>query len=281
MSRVLLVHGIGQQYGGPQSLRAACGPALLDGVSLAGGELTADDVSVAFYGDLFRPPGSRALALPDYDASDIDNLVELALLRTWWEEAARIDPAVPDPAALTRARTPRWTQRALYALSRSRFFGGMADSALIGSLKQVRAYLTDPAVRVRVQARVRDSMTPETRVLVGHSLGSVIGYEVLCGSPAASVTALVTLGSPLGIPNLIFDRLIPPPDNGRGIWPAPIHRWTNIADRGDVVALAKQLAPQFGERVTDVLVDNGARAHDVRPYLTSRETGIAIIGSAA
>lgn len=52
--------------------------------------------------------------------------------------------------------------------------------------------------------------------------------------------------------------------------------WTNIADRGDVVALAKDLAPVFGHRVTDVLVHNGARAHDVRPYLTARETGQAI-----
>ncbi|WP_228080914.1 hypothetical protein [Streptomyces profundus] len=55
-----------------------------------------------------------------------------------------------------------------------------------------------------------------------------------------------------------------------------VRDWTNIVDRGDVVALVKELAPTFGERVRDVTVHNGARAHDVRPYLTARETGAAI-----
>ncbi|WP_405991747.1 hypothetical protein [Streptomyces sp. NBC_00986] len=52
--------------------------------------------------------------------------------------------------------------------------------------------------------------------------------------------------------------------------------WTNIADRGDAVALVKELAPAFGKRVDDVPVHNGAKAHDVRPYLTALETGEAI-----
>jgi len=65
---VVLVHGVAQQYGGAESLHAALAPALRDGVLLAGGRLAAADVSVAFYGDLFRPPGSRTAALPDYDA---------------------------------------------------------------------------------------------------------------------------------------------------------------------------------------------------------------------
>jgi hypothetical protein len=55
-----------------------------------------------------------------------------------------------------------------------------------------------------------------------------------------------------------------------------VSRWTNIADRGDAVALVKELAPFFGSRVTDVLVHNGAKAHDVRPYLTAAATGAAI-----
>lgn len=38
----------------------------------------------------------------------------------------------------------------------------------------------------------------------------------------------------------------------------------------------QELAPAFGRRVDDVPVHNGAKAHDVRPYLTARETGLAI-----
>jgi hypothetical protein len=53
----------------------------------------------------------------------------------------------------------------------------------------------------------------------------------------------------------------------------PVKAWTNIADSGDAVALVKELAPAFGRRITDVPLHNGAHAHDVRPYLTARETG--------
>jgi hypothetical protein len=98
----------------------------------------------------------------------------------------------------------------------------------------------------------------------------------LCAAPYPAVSNFVSLGSPLGIPKIVFDRLVPQPHAGTGRWPPRLRRWTNIADRADVVALTKQLAPQFGA-VTDVLVDNGARAHDMRPYLTAAETGLAIL----
>ena len=38
----------------------------------------------------------------------------------------------------------------------------------------------------------------------------------------------------------------------------------------------KRLAPLFGERVQDLLVNNGSKAHDVSPYLTAVQTGHAI-----
>lgn len=75
---------------------------------------------------------------------------------------------------------------------------------------------------------------------------------------------------------MIFDRLTPAPRAGAGQWPPQLGSWTNIADRGDVVALVKTLAPVFPGALTDVSVHNGAKAHDVRPYLTARETGAAV-----
>jgi hypothetical protein len=93
---------------------------------------------------------------------------------------------------------------------------------------------------------------------------------------------LITLGSPLGIRNVIFDRLRPPPEptgaqgHRMGVWPGAVKHWTNIADVRDVVALVKDLRPRFGEQIINILVDNGAQAHDVRPYLTAKETGRAI-----
>jgi hypothetical protein len=89
----------------------------------------------------------------------------------------------------------------------------------------------------------------------------------------------VTLGSPMGIRNLVFDRLNPAPVDGRGAWPGPDGLvWTNIADRGDVVALEKDLRGRFGERVRNAVVHNGPHAHDATSYLTDRLTGMAIAG---
>jgi hypothetical protein len=277
VSRVVLVHGIAQQYKGPESLRAECAPALCDGVRFAGGAVDPRDVSVAFYGDLFRPAGARSPGLPDYDASDVDHLFERELLYAWWREAAEREPAVPAPSASTRTRAPQWVQRAVYALSGSRYFGGLTERALVGSLKQVRWYLTEEDVRRRVRARLLDAITADTTVVVGHSLGSVVAYEGLSAEPGTPVSMLITLGSPLGLPKLIFDRLVPPPTGGRGHWPRRTHQWTNIADTGDIVANPKALAPLFGAGVVDVAVHNGAQAHDMRPYLTAGETGLAVL----
>ena len=139
----------------------------------------------------------------------------------------------------------------------------------------MHVYLSDDSVRAEIQARVERVVGPDTAVLVGHSLGSVVAYEAACAHPDWDL-ALVTLGCPLGIRNLVFDRLRPSPRDGRGQFPACAATWTNIADTGDVVALVKRLAPLFGEQVQDLLVDNGSKAHDVSPYLTAVETGHAI-----
>jgi hypothetical protein len=239
--------------------------------------LNPHDVSVAFYGDLFRPAGGRSPDLPDYDASDVDHPIERALLHTLWLEAAERDPNVLPFATPTRMRTPQWVQRAVYALSGSRYFGGLTERALIGSLKQVRRYLTEANLRQQIHTRLLEAIDTDTTVVVGHSLGSVVAYEGLSAEPATPVSMLVTVGSPLGLPRLIFDRLSPPPSHGRGQWPRRIQRWTNVADVGDIVANPTALAPLFGAGVTDVAVNNGAKAHDMRPYLTARETGLAVL----
>ncbi|MGW6310400.1 hypothetical protein ACWFRQ_37235 [Streptomyces niveus] len=277
MTRVVLVHGIAQEVKGAQTLLADWYPALSDGLALAAGpQVARDDVSMAFYGDLFRPAGHRGLGEPELDASDVQDGLERELLLQWWESAADLETRVPGPAAPARLRTPLLVQRALNALSHSSFFAGLSERMMISSARQVRRYITEPAVRTAVQERIARCVTPRTQVIVAHSLGSVAAYETLHALPDCPDLTLVTLGSPLAVRNLVFDRLLPRPSDGQAHWPAPVERWTNIADAGDVVALAKELAPLFGDRVHDVRVHNGVRAHDVRPYLTARQTGRAI-----
>lgn len=281
MARIVCVHGIAQQLRGEQTLLQAWWPAIADGVRRAGGDtVPASDTAMAFYGDLFRPPGEQlGVGDPFYVAEDVLPGLEHELLLAWWRYAALVDDAVPPMDADTLVRVPRSVQTALRALSRSRFFARVALRALIFDLKQVSGYLIDSALRQAARDRVAATITPETRVVVAHSLGSVVAYETLCSLPDHPVRALVTLGSPLGIANLIFDRLDPAPRHGRGAWPGrDTMVWTNIVDHGDVVALEKDLRPRFGDEVRNAVVHNGAHAHDVTAYLTDVLTGQAIRG---
>ncbi|WP_017585012.1 hypothetical protein [Nocardiopsis ganjiahuensis] len=275
MARIVCVHGIAQQVKGAHTLLADWYPALADGAALAEVEIDRDDVAMAFYGDLFRPKGHRMIGLPEYDSSDVAEGLEQDLLRALWEEAARSEPAVPGPNDPVRFGAPTWVQRALRSLSQHPYMAGVADRVMVADLKQVRAYLTEPEVRETARGRVQELVGPDTRLVVAHSLGSVVAYEALCARFGDFQVDLLTLGSPLGISGLIFDRLVPAPEQGQGVRPAAVREWTNVADRRDVVALVKELEPLFG-RVRDRPVHNGAKAHDASPYLTSIEAGEAV-----
>jgi hypothetical protein len=280
MPLILAVHGIGQQYKGANVLWSEWSPPLRDGLSQAGVKLERDsDLACAFYGNLFRPSGKVVGRIP-YDADDVTEEYETELLEAWWREAAKVEKSrVPGPDDATKGRTPQIVQRSLNALSYSRFFASIAESVeeyIIADLKQVTSYFRDATKRREICDRVVGSVGDDTRVIVGHSLGSVVAYECLCAHPEWGVRTFVTLGSPLGIRNLVFDRLTPAPSGGRGAWPGSVRQWFNIADGGDIVALVKELRPRFGEKVEDHLIHNGADAHSVLPYLTAEVTGHAI-----
>ncbi|MCX4797643.1 antibiotic ABC transporter ATP-binding protein [Streptomyces sp. NBC_01242] len=290
MAKVVFVHGVGKQYLSEDSLARDVIPELRGGARLAGGPVPdAGDVGIAFYGDLFRPRGTRAGYVPDYDVTDIQSDDEVRLLMEWWMEAARTDPNVPAPDesgtrgpagwALSQTLRLKRVRAALDALTGARFFGGVLDKALIGDLKQLTGYFNDEAIRAEARGRLVARITSETRVVVAHSLGSVIAYETLCEEAHSdwNVQMLVTLGSPLGMGTPVLDRLRPAAANRRGVWPTAAQRWTNIADATDVVAVVRELSPIFGSGLTDVAVHNGAHMHDATRYLTAVETGRALV----
>jgi hypothetical protein len=73
-----------------------------------------------------------------FDKDDVNEELETKLLELWWREASRVDPAVSGPESDTKVSIPNVVQRALDALSNSRFFAGLAERALIFDLKEVR-----------------------------------------------------------------------------------------------------------------------------------------------
>jgi hypothetical protein len=279
MSKIVGVHGISQEFRGSHIIHTEWLPALKDGLERVGARLESDkDFKCAFYGDFFRSSPKGAIGIPNYDVNDLDSDWEKELLQQWWEGAAKLEDSIKAPEELSKekARVPRNVQRALSIVSHSNFFGHVAEKIVIFYLKQVKGYLHNPALRKQIQDRVIECIDRDTRILVGHSLGSVVCYEILCQHPEWPVKVLVTLGSPLGIKRLIFDRLEPSPQNNIGSWPGSIEKWINIADAGDIVALEKQLNPLFDGTVEDQLVYNGSTAHDASNYLTAVETGKAI-----
>ncbi|MFC9128434.1 hypothetical protein ACFT4A_16510 [Streptomyces sp. NPDC057099] len=272
MARIVGVHGVGKQRLGSKTLLKEWEPALADGLDLAGGpELTPGDLRMAFYGDLFRPPGhTLAVGDPMFTAKDVEDGFESELLLEWWAEAARVDPGVPPPGGDTLVRSPRAAQAALRVLQHSRYFADVTLRGLVFDLKQVRRYLLDEELRAAARSLVEEAIGPDTRVVVAHSLGSVVAFEALCALEGHGVRALVTLGSPLGM-RMVVDRLRPGPET----WPGTAS-WTNIVDEGDVVAAVKDLSLFFGTNVVGKVVHNGSHAHDATLYLTAKETGAAV-----
>ncbi|AUB42331.1 Triacylglycerol esterase/lipase EstA, alpha/beta hydrolase fold [Nostoc flagelliforme CCNUN1] len=278
MAKIVGVHGINQEFRGEHTINDQWLPALKDGLNRVGAKLESDnEFCCAFYGDLFRGHPKSGDGIPNYDASDIGSDWEKELLLQWWEEAAKVEEGIKGPNDISKDKaTPGIVQKALRALSHSQFFGGVAEKIVIYYLKQVRDYLHNQDRREQIRERVVKTIDEDTRILVGHSLGSVVCYETLCQHPEWPVKVFVTLGSPLGIKRLIFDRLDPLPQDNLGHWPGSIEKWVNIADPRDVVALTKKLNPLFNGLVEDKLVYNGATAHDASNYLTAAETGEAI-----
>ena len=267
MTYIVGVHGIAQQFRGPEQLTDEWLAPMVDSVAQSGLRIKRAHLTNAFYGGVFREKGSTRGQTDGTDRSDDEH--------PDFEQLVGLLSQTVD-----RAGSPSSLQAALRALSKRPYFAGVAEKAFVGSLKQVVSYMNDAAVRDYAQTVVDSAVSHATKVIVAHSLGSVVAFEALHrfgGSEKwSNVHSLVTLGSPLGIPNLIFDRLRPGPNAGVGYSPDRISSWTNISDDGDVVALTKQLNPLFSGHIDDLRVDNGSKVHDISPYLSAPETGQAI-----
>ncbi len=135
------------------------------------------------------------------------------------------------------------------------------------------------AVRTEVRRRALDALAvaaeaSRPHVVVGHSLGSVVAYDVLQNvADAPEVDGLITVGSPLGLDE-VQDRL----DPGWSRWDGfPSRRltgrWVNVYDHLDPVCgfdpvLAKDFRGAGRTVVTDIHEANWGRwRHSIGKYL--------------
>jgi hypothetical protein len=201
------------------------------------------DVSVAFYGDVFRRDPEEGYEPP------VDEASTLATVR---RVVADLNPSV-DLDELIKSLIEHHFDRLL---------------------AQAAAYLQEPAVRSAARQRVEAVVADDTRVVVAHSLGTIVAHEALCAHPDWGVTDFVTIGCPLAA-TVVHPWLQSCPSEGKGAWPGSVRRWTNIADAVDPAA-AHSLRVQFDGPVIEYQVDNGHRVHDPEPYLNNRWTGQAV-----
>jgi pimeloyl-ACP methyl ester carboxylesterase len=144
--------------------------------------------------------------------------------------------------------------------------------------REVHLYLTNPTRRQSVRGQVADTITAhQPAAVIAHSLGSVITYETLWAHPDLRIDLLITLGSPLALPDVVFPHLDPAPTNGKGSRPPSVRRWINIADPGDFIAIPRGLAPYFDGIDTDLTTPIGVfNTHKVTGYLACPTTAAAL-----
>lgn len=327
MAKIVIIHGMNQHVSGPHALADRLRGPLRDGLWFARRKLDAaarfdhregisdDDVEVAFWGEPFRRPegwGSFEAAAQGAvdggweqatrDAVAVDRLQQQFLF-SMWSAAAIADGRVEAPGdvlegerARHAGRSPAWAQRALQAIAKTDFFQGCyqqlgrgAIDWLFSSFKQMHAYMQDRDTFENVQRSVARAIKPETRVVIGHSLGSVIAYELLLDPSRErnQPITLITLGSPLGARGVIYEplrarahawvqeRAAAGADESK--LPAPrVAGWHNVVDHGDLLAPHKDLGERFHGVSTNQVVYNGYGSHDLVNYLTAEETGRAV-----
>ena len=126
----------------------------------------------------------------------------------------------------------------------------------------------------QMRAPVRQALLngPPPKVILAHSLGTIILYDVL-SEPEFSgfdVQLLVTVGCPLGIGN-VQDRLRDGAGRPNPV-PGAVKAWANFADRWDPVALDQTLRDEFSPPknfARDESVNNPAKNnHDLTGYLS-------------
>ncbi|MFI0968246.1 alpha/beta fold hydrolase [Streptomyces sp. NPDC021080] len=298
MSRIVLVHGVGQEQESADSLEASWIPALAGGVRNAERPDLADrlwrqsrpgvlECRMVFYGNLFQVPGRMGNGQLVADLTPQQQELAMGLAEVWLRQAeeramleADRDEAYRQLCALDTQAAARQGMRAagrplLNALARLRWFSpagiAFAERFADRSLAQVTRYLTEDAVREEVQGRIAAHLGPETVAIIGHSLGSVAAFQA-AHRLEHELPLLVTLGSPLGLRTLVYDRL---PEEK--MVPPQVKRWVNLADRDDLVAAVLDLRTLFadphGVLESDWMLDNGSQPHRAQSYLTKSQTG--------
>jgi hypothetical protein len=247
---LLLVHGIAQGGRNPDDLRADWLYSLNNGLKCAGFEMPTNlMVDFPYFGDRldrfvakFSVPSSAEIVAKGGQGDsayakfreDMVEQLRLGAKISDGEVQTEMGPGVVDKGP----QNWKWVQAIVRLLDRR--VPPVATWSIERFLQEVFVYITYPAVQSAIDKIVSDQLQDDTAVVVGHSLGSVIAYNVL-RARAAKAPLLVTVGSPLAIRPI--RKTLGPLRN-----PAAAKGWYNAFDPADVVSLYPLDAANFDVR---------------------------------
>ena len=304
MAEVILVHGIGQQCSSADQLESTWLQTLAGAIRNLGDLELADrllraarhsggiETRMAFYGHLFLRPGQQGDDPGEFTAEEAE--IAEALAQEWLHRSATRSSCECDRMLAKRelAYVNRKmgeeqgvgsvTRSAVGSLARIPWLAkagmGLAERAIKRDLAQVTRYFTDESVRAAAQQQVLQLVNERTKVVIGHSLGSVVAYEV-AHALGQSLPLLITLGSPLGLQTIVYQQLRPQPPG----FPPALQHWLNVADKEDLVAAEPDLTLFFGSSLPNgatfdggFTVDNGSDPHNAMFYLGKEKVAEAV-----
>ncbi|MFJ4616636.1 trypsin-like serine peptidase [Streptomyces sp. NPDC088812] len=271
---LVFLHGRAQQGKDPETLRREWAAGLNQGLVRAGLP-TAEpaDIWFPFYGDLLVGALASHESVPLATGAPTAVTPETPTTRAVYEEilgeaAARwyMPLETQHTAELTEALGLDPVVGAVW-----RRLGWLAarsdlDAWAISLIfRDVAAYLDDRQIREEVLSCVLETVPDAGEmVLVSHSLGTVVGMDLLTRlSPAVEVVHLTTAGSPLGMDG-VYRRLLA----GGPRSPEKMADWLNAWCPTDPVAIGCPLAHAWADGPTDLAVVNARdRAHSIVEYL--------------
>ncbi|AUX78898.1 hypothetical protein [Sinorhizobium fredii] len=300
--RLLFIHGRSQEGRSEQALKEEWLGALNRGLSEANKpEIAESAVAQPFYGDVLlelskTDPANadelkRSSAEKRQGADFVKFMAEAAVeLSAKGSEAgiAAIQPPPFDGDDVYRTKNPacapleqsdiddmaeRGVQNWSWVIATVRHldetFPAFSEWSIGRLLRDVYLYLTDEEIQAKIDEIVERHITSEPTLVVGHSLGTVVAYNIL-RKKERNITGFITLGSPLGI-QAIRKRLEPP-----AIIRPNVETWANLYDTADIVALnplnSKSFAI-FNKPIEDVKVHNDSdNRHNIKSYISDVET---------
>ncbi|WP_300585520.1 alpha/beta hydrolase [Marivita sp.] len=239
--RILFIHGRSQGKKSSDILREEWGAALARGLADAGLRLP-DGIAFdyPFYGKTLDdfvdqaklPKVSDIVSMggssgdPGFDSFTRSVLQEIESRGEISEEDVR---AQMDPGSeITEMGPQNWAWVRAFVRAVDARWPGFSGARINDFLTDVWLYLDKPAVQSAIDAIIEAELTDEPTLVVSHSLGTVVAYNILRKNKI-NVIGLMTLGSPLAIKAItaklgLLENVAP-------------RRWVNAYDVADIVAL--------------------------------------------